>query len=1024
MLRFTIIGQVTDLESGVPLPGLFVKAYDKDLLFDDLLGAALSDAQGRFEIVAEPEDFREFFDARPDIYFKVYRGDTLIHDTEDAVRWGAGPVSEFAVRVPGERFHVAAEVGVALAGEDGQPRSEFAVGESLTLQAAGLRPAHVYEATVRLDGADVFTSSFITSARGELHSSVLWPQMGLYEPAGEERYTPGQGQARWAGRRLSVVLAALGGEVVAEQEFTLSAALAHPLVIASEADGRLRNGFEVGTEPLNLTLWNLPFTGPARVYMVPRQHDWREGDAFTPATLADGRPAVREVEVGEGETVVRLAEAGDLLPGAFDFIVRPVRYGWEEDEAPRLLGVDVVGGRRITGVVIREPFWTAKPVLGGCVNKLPVSGRKLDEAPYFRYGDTFTVGEDVWAGLDPGIVDPANISKRCALYVINSKNGAAWTNNSLAHLPVLGGNPATLKHTLQPGCMNMNRVLVWPTALQPGNYDIIADFGNNTSNPGLFVADDQYNTPLDIIDGYFDTGFRVVQDPGTMSDFANAGNWNYTESTQGTATVQDEGSHYHTPGAFTAVSVNVPRRAHVFFPADVPGATTPAQISVAQPSYPVVVVIHGNGHNYIDYDFLLQHLARNGFIAASIHLNGNMSALGRANMLFQHLTVLSAAFGATMQNNIGIMGHSRGGEAVLKAARLNQQGALGHNLNAIISLAPTDQYGSESLGGAWATPLFVLYGSRDGDINGGIWTPGYTVPQTGFALYDRASGAVKSMAFVHRASHNGFITNNNDVASWSPADLPFVITPAVQQAISLAYMNAFFRWHLKGEAQQWEGMFTGEWKPGSVESTGAQLYLQYRRPSQRTVDDFEGGAPNWQASTIGGAVAHTGLPANPSEGKLHHHTSAPGVDPKSPHDSKGLRLQWNSSGDRLEFTIPAAQKNVSAYTAVSFRISQVVDGVGNPLNQPQNLRVGLKDGSNNAREVRVSPFGTIPFPDHRANHALSRSAMCTIRIPLVSYTIVCAGMPQVNLTDVTTLSFIFSETAAGDIDIDEIEFTL
>ena len=105
---------------------------------------------------------------------------------------------------------------------------------------------------------------------------------------------------------------------------------------------------------------------------------------------------------------------------------------------------------------------------------------------------------------------------------------------------------------------------------------------DNTSNPAAFVADDQYNTPLDIIDGYFTAGFRVVQDPGTLSDFTHTGNWNYTEATQGTATVQDEWTHYYTPGAFTSVNVNVPRRANVFFPADVAGVTNPAQISASE----------------------------------------------------------------------------------------------------------------------------------------------------------------------------------------------------------------------------------------------------------------------------------------------------------------------------------------------------------------------------------------------------------------------------------------------------------
>jgi hypothetical protein len=49
--------------------------------------------------------------------------------------------------------------------------------------------------------------------------------------------------------------------------------------------------------------------------------------------------------------------------------------------------------------------------------------------------------------------------------------------------------------------------------------------------------------------------------------------------------------------------------------------------------------------------------------------------------------------------------------------------------------------------------------------------------------------------------------------------------------------------------------------------------------------------------------------------------------------------------------------------------------------------------------------------------------MTTIRIPLTSYTIVCAGQQQVKLTDIVSLSFSFTEKAKGEIDIDDIEFT-
>jgi len=70
----------------------------------------------------------------------------------------------------------------------------------------------------------------------------------------------------------------------------------------------------------------------------------------------------------------------------------------------------------------------------------------------------------------------------------------------------------------------------------------------------------------------------------------------------------------------------------VYFPADGSGATTASQISTVLPNYPIVVAVHGNSsftNSYQGYNYLLEHWAKNGFIAASIHLNPGMQGTGR-----------------------------------------------------------------------------------------------------------------------------------------------------------------------------------------------------------------------------------------------------------------------------------------------------------------------------------------------------------------------------------------------------------
>ena len=101
-LKFRISGVVVDQKSQRPLPGLGVRAYDKDHLYDDLLGTTTTDESGRFELRYEDDDFRELFEKQPDIYLSILdsSGQNEIYSTEDSVRWDAGADEEFRIEIP------------------------------------------------------------------------------------------------------------------------------------------------------------------------------------------------------------------------------------------------------------------------------------------------------------------------------------------------------------------------------------------------------------------------------------------------------------------------------------------------------------------------------------------------------------------------------------------------------------------------------------------------------------------------------------------------------------------------------------------------------------------------------------------------------------------------------------------------------------------------------------------------------------------------------------------------------------
>lgn len=99
-MDFKITGRVIEKESGLGVPGLMVRAYDRDLLFDDLLGTARTEEEGRFELVYGEKDFRELFERRPDIYLTIYAPPCRrLMDTRDHVRWNAGKVEHFEISI-------------------------------------------------------------------------------------------------------------------------------------------------------------------------------------------------------------------------------------------------------------------------------------------------------------------------------------------------------------------------------------------------------------------------------------------------------------------------------------------------------------------------------------------------------------------------------------------------------------------------------------------------------------------------------------------------------------------------------------------------------------------------------------------------------------------------------------------------------------------------------------------------------------------------------------------------------------
>lgn len=99
---FRVKGVVRELDTGHPLPGLVVAAFDRDFVDDDFLGESETDAAGRFEIHFTDAEFKDVIESQPDLYLCVFRPGTKqpIHDTSYAVRKDAGADEHYDIAIP------------------------------------------------------------------------------------------------------------------------------------------------------------------------------------------------------------------------------------------------------------------------------------------------------------------------------------------------------------------------------------------------------------------------------------------------------------------------------------------------------------------------------------------------------------------------------------------------------------------------------------------------------------------------------------------------------------------------------------------------------------------------------------------------------------------------------------------------------------------------------------------------------------------------------------------------------------
>jgi hypothetical protein len=457
--------------------------------------------------------------------------------------------------------------------------------------------------------------------------------------------------------------------------------------------------------------------------------------------------------------------------------------------------------------------------------------------------------------------------------------------------------------------------------------------------------------------------------------------------------------------------------------------------------------------SFTGYDYIAQVLASNGYFVVSISADGinandnsssDLGAKARAELIQKHLdlwngfnTAGGAPFGTKFvgkidMQRIGTMGHSRGGEGVVRHFQLNQSLGSPYGIKAVFALAPVDfsRFVINSV------PLAVLLPYCDGDVS----------DLQGVHFYDDArynvpgDTAPKHTILVIGTNHNFYNT------IWTPSIFPASatddfsgsdpfcksggsgrLTEAQQRAAGLTYVSAFLRAYVGGESQ-FLPLLTAAAPPLPSAGTN-QIYVSFHAPddalSRRDVNRLLD-ASHLSANTIGGAVTPVALlPYDVCGGAVpeptpclvgQSNTRQPHTTPSLFSAASGLsqlRTGWNDISATLTNDVPPGQRNVSGFQALQFRASVNYNDVRNVA--AQNFRVVLKDGTGATASVRVADFSPALFFPPGSTGFVPKVVLNTVRLPLSAF----AG---VNLTDVRSVAFVFDQQSQGALLITDVAF--
>lgn len=338
--------------------------------------------------------------------------------------------------------------------------------------------------------------------------------------------------------------------------------------------------------------------------------------------------------------------------------------------------------------------------------------------------------------------------------------------------------------------------------------------------------------------------------------------------------------------------------------------------------FPLVLIVHGNAQHdrsELGFDYVAEQLAGHGYVVASIDqsfLNtGPLDSGGglangdqvRSLLVLQHLEQWfqwseqdEGHVPAADLQQVVLLGHSRGGEAVTAAAAIgagevSPDWAGGPTpavrIASVVALAPSDGLILEEpeLSGI---DYLTIAGTHDADVSTFAGARQYQ-------RIDPGPAGFKAAVLLHRANHSQFNSRwgRYDVAaglSGRVLNRGALLEPAQQQEVTAALVTAFLHASLEGSDQAREVFTEPLPDAGWLPPEEVRVTVGLGRQSER--EDFAGEQP--------GAVGDSGL--NTAVGDLTIGAgSAEIVDLPSrlgPSGNHALQVQGGEGAPSVEFT--------------------------------------------------------------------------------------------------------------------------